>query len=104
MVTNIGSLGLEEAYVPLVPYSRVPLLLAVGAIQTEAVVEGDAIVAGQILRVFATFDHRVLDGMHASKMSKTLKRLFDDPVAGFGPLPEDKSTTANSGATASATV
>src|ERR1043165_2750767 len=25
MVTNIGSLGLEEAFVPLVPYSRVPL-------------------------------------------------------------------------------
>jgi hypothetical protein len=40
---------------------------------------------------FATFDHRVLDGMHAAKMAKTLKRLFDDPVAGFGPLPDDKT-------------
>ena len=87
MVTNIGSLGLEEGYVPLVPYSRVPLLLAVGAVQREPVVDGDAIVPGQVLRVFATFDHRVLDGMHAAQMAKTLKRLFDDPVAGFGPLP-----------------
>lgn len=91
MVTNIGSLGLEEGYVPLVPYSRVPLLLAVGAIQREAIVDGDTIVPGQVLRVFATFDHRVLDGMHAAKMAKTLKRLFDDPVAGFGPLPDDKA-------------
>jgi pyruvate/2-oxoglutarate dehydrogenase complex dihydrolipoamide acyltransferase (E2) component len=91
MVTNIGSLGLEEGYVPLVPYSRVPLLLAVGAIQREAIIDGDAIVPGQVLRVFATFDHRVLDGMHAAKMAKTLKRLFDDPVAGFGPLPDDKT-------------
>jgi len=92
MVTNIGSLGLEEGYVPLVPYSRVPLLLAVGTIQKEAVVEvvdgADTLVPGQVLRVFATFDHRVLDGMHASKMAKTLKRLFSDPVLGFGPLPE----------------
>ena len=87
MVTNIGSLGLEEGYVPLVPYSRVPLLLAVGAVQREPVVDGDAIVPGQVLRVFATFDHRVLDGMHAAQMAKTLKRLFDDPAAGFGPLP-----------------
>jgi pyruvate dehydrogenase E2 component (dihydrolipoamide acetyltransferase) len=86
MVTNIGSLGLEEAYVPLVPYSRVPLLLAVGAIQKEAVV--DAIVVGDVLRVFATFDHRVLDGMHAAKMQRTITRLFADPEAGFGPLPE----------------
>ena len=82
MVTNIGSLGLEEGYVPLVPYSRVPLLLAVGAVQREPVVDGDAIVPGQVLRVFATFDHRVLDGMHAAQMAKTLKRLFDDPAAG----------------------
>ncbi len=89
MVTNIGSLGLEEAYVPLVPYSRVPLLIAVGAVQREPVVDADgSIVAGDVLRVFATFDHRVLDGMHASKMQRTITRLFDDPEAGFGPLPE----------------
>jgi pyruvate/2-oxoglutarate dehydrogenase complex dihydrolipoamide acyltransferase (E2) component len=87
MVTNIGSLGLEEAYVPLVPYSRVPLLVAVGAIQEEAVVEDGKIVVGKVLRCFATFDHRVLDGMHASRMSKTLRKIFDDPETGFGPLP-----------------
>ena len=39
MVTNIGSLGLEEAYVPLVPYSKVPLLIAMGAVKKEAVVD-----------------------------------------------------------------
>lgn len=87
MVTNIGSLGLEEAYVPLVPYSRVPLLIALGAVKDEPVVEDGAIVPGKILRAFATFDHRVLDGMHAAKMSKTLKRIFADPEKELGPLP-----------------
>ncbi len=88
MVTNIGSLGLEEAYVPLVPYSRVPLLIALGAVKEEAVVEGGEVKVGKVIRAFATFDHRVLDGMHAAKMSKTLKRIFDDPENELGELPE----------------
>ena len=92
MVTNIGSLGLEEAYVPLVPYSRVPLLVAVGAVQEEAVVEDGKIVVGKVLRCFATFDHRVLDGMHAAHMSKVMRRVFDDPAAAFGPLPDNAPT------------
>ena len=89
MVTNVGSLGLEEAYVPLVPYSRVPLLLAVGAIRDEPVIDDDSgdIVKGRVLRVFATFDHRVLDGMHAAKMAKVIKAIFKDPEGTLGPLP-----------------
>jgi hypothetical protein len=87
MVTNIGSLGLEEAYVPLVPYSHVPLLIAVGAVQEEAVVKEGTIVVSKILRCCATFDHRVLDGVHASRMSRSIRQTFDDPEASFGPLP-----------------
>lgn len=93
MVTNIGSLGLEEAYVPLVPYSRVPLLIALGTVKDEPVVEDGEVVAGKILRAFATFDHRVLDGMHAAKMSKTLKRIFADPEGQLGALPAAASGT-----------
>lgn len=87
MVTNIGSLGLEEAYVPLVPYSHVPLLIALGAVKEEPVVEDGQIVVAKVLRAFATFDHRVLDGMHAAKMSKTITRIFADPERELGPLP-----------------
>jgi pyruvate/2-oxoglutarate dehydrogenase complex dihydrolipoamide acyltransferase (E2) component len=87
MVTNIGSLGLDEAYVPLVPYSHVPLLLAVGAVKSAAVVEGDRVVVGKVLRVSATFDHRVLDGSHAAKMSRVLRAFFDDPFGKLGPIP-----------------
>jgi pyruvate dehydrogenase E2 component (dihydrolipoamide acetyltransferase) len=88
MVTNIGSLGLEEGYVPLVPYSRVPLVLALGAIHEEAIVQDGTVAVGTVLRCFATFDHRVLDGMHAARMAKTLKKIFEDPEVGFGPLPK----------------
>ncbi|MCB9674576.1 MAG: 2-oxo acid dehydrogenase subunit E2 [Alphaproteobacteria bacterium] len=96
MVTNIGSLGLEEAYVPLVPYSRVPLLLAMGSVKKEPVVneETDAIEIKRVMRLFATFDHRVLDGAHAAKMSKTLKQVFADPWASFGAIPEGVAEAA----------
>jgi hypothetical protein len=90
MVTNIGSLGLEEAYVPLVPYSHVPLLIAVGAVQDEPVLEDGKVVPGKILRACATFDHRVLDGMHAAHMSKTITRVFADPEGMLGPLPRER--------------
>lgn len=87
MITNVGSLGLEEAFVPLVPYSRVPLLVAVGKVQEEALVRDGGVVVARTMKLFATFDHRILDGSHAARMAKTLTRVFADPEAHFGPIP-----------------
>ena len=85
MVTNIGSLGLKTAYVPLVPYSRVPLLVAMGEIEKRPVVdENDEIKIAQVMGLHATIDHRILDGAHAAHMSKTLKKWFSDPWTHFG--------------------
>ncbi len=87
MVTNIGSLGLEEAYVPLVPYSRVPLLVATGAVRRVPVVAADdTLEIADVMRVFATFDHRILDGRHAASMARILRRWFEDPFAHFDPI------------------
>lgn len=83
MVTNVGSLGLEAAYVPLVPYSHVPLLIAMGAVQQEAVVVDGAVSVATVMRVYATFDHRILDGSHAAIMAKTLKAWFEQPFEHF---------------------
>ena len=84
MVTNIGSLGLDTAFAPLVPYSRVPILIAVGAVR-EAVVarSGQAVIIPQI-RLCVTFDHRIIDGVQASHMSKTISRIFADPDKELG--------------------
>jgi len=86
MITNIGTLGLEEAYVPLVPYSKVPILLAVGAVKDEPVVEDGKIVVGKVMRVNATFDHRFIDGFHAAVMSKILRDHFENPYERFDKL------------------
>lgn len=88
MITNIGTLGLEEAYPPLVPYSRVPIVMAMGAVQDAPVVENGAVVPGRVMKVCATFDHRVLDGAHAAIMVRTLRSWMEDPEKHFGPVPE----------------
>ncbi len=100
MVTNIGSLGLEEAYVPLVPYSKVPLLVAMGAVKKVPVVDDDTdeIRIVRVMRLFATFDHRLLDGAHAAKMSAVLQDVFAHPEKHFGALDELPATEASEAA------
>ena len=80
MVTSIGSIGLETAFAPLVPYSRVPLLVAVGAVREQAVVKDGQVVAAKVIRLCATFDHRLIDGVQAAHMSRTLGQIFANPA------------------------
>lgn len=87
MITNVGALGLEEAYVPLVPYSRVPLLLALGAIRETPVARDGHVTIERTMKVCATFDHRLLDGAHAAAMSKILRVWIEDPTGHFDPIP-----------------
>lgn len=89
MITNIGSLGLAQAYVPLVPYSRVPLQVAMGAIEDAPVVDDGQLAVGKVMQVCATFDHRILDGSHTAHMAKTLRAWMEHPFEHFDPLPED---------------
>ncbi len=86
MVTNIGSLGLDQAYVPLVPYSKVPLLIAVGSVVETPIVEDGEVVVGKMMNLSATFDHRVLDGVHASVMARVVREWFADPFEYFDDL------------------
>jgi pyruvate/2-oxoglutarate dehydrogenase complex dihydrolipoamide acyltransferase (E2) component len=86
MITNIGSLGLNTAYVPLVPYARVPILIATGAVKDEAVVAHGQIVPGKVMRVNATFDHRFIDGFHASVMARVLRQWIEHPFDHFDKL------------------
>ena len=86
MITNIGSIGLEEAYVPLFPNSHVPLVLAVGAIEDLPAVENGVLVPAKVMKVCATMDHRILDGAHAAVMARTLRTWFQRPFEHFGPI------------------
>lgn len=87
MITNIGSLGLDQAYVPLVPYSGVPILIALGAVKEQPVAEDGQVVVGKVMNICATFDHRFIDGVHAAVLSKVVREYMDDPHGKFGPIP-----------------
>lgn len=87
VISNVGSLALDIAYVPLVPYTRVPIFVAIGTVQERPVVEDGQIVVGHVMNVCATFDHRFIDGFHASVMARTLHRMLEDPFTEFGPVP-----------------
>jgi pyruvate/2-oxoglutarate dehydrogenase complex dihydrolipoamide acyltransferase (E2) component len=81
MITNIGTLGLDMAYPPLVPYSRVPILAALGAVKDAPVVERGQLAVGKVMNVSVTFDHRFIDGAHAAAMARILRAIVEDPAA-----------------------
>jgi pyruvate/2-oxoglutarate dehydrogenase complex dihydrolipoamide acyltransferase (E2) component len=85
-VTNVGSLGLDMAFVPLVPYTRVPIFVAPGAVVDEPVVDDGRVVPGKVMRLCASFDHRFIDGLHASVLAKTVRELLEHPFENLDPL------------------
>jgi pyruvate dehydrogenase E2 component (dihydrolipoamide acetyltransferase) len=91
MITNIGSLGLDTAFAPLVPYSRVPLLLTLGVVKEKPVVKSGRVEVGQIIQICVTFDHRLIDGMHASKMVRSLQKIFANPEKELGFISESST-------------
>ena len=84
MITNVGGMGIDVAWAPLVPYTRVPLLLALGTIGDKAVVENGEVKARPVLSIGVTFDHRLIDGVHAAQMSDEFKKCFAEPEKYFG--------------------
>lgn len=86
MITNIGSLGLDEAYPPLVPYSRVPLVIAMGAVNDAPVVQDGKVIPAKVMRLSASFDHRILDGAHTAQMVRKLRERIEDPYTHFDSL------------------
>lgn len=83
IITNVGGLGLELAYAPLVPYSRVPIIILLGEAKKRAVVIDDKIELRETILMNFTVDHRFCDGMLLSKMAKMLHDVFDNPETYF---------------------
>lgn len=81
MVTNIGSLGADFAFTPIPYYSRVPFILSIGAIKDSPWVNPatKTLEVAQLCKLGITFDHRIIDGVHAANMSKTFKRYMENP-------------------------
>jgi len=92
MVSNVGSFGIGHGLAPLVPASRVPIILLVGEVVESAVVRKGEIVAAPMMTVGCTFDHRLIDGYQAGNMARVVKESLRDPYLAFG-LPSRSSST-----------
>jgi pyruvate/2-oxoglutarate dehydrogenase complex dihydrolipoamide acyltransferase (E2) component len=84
-----------------VPYSRVPILLAMGAVKEAPVVENGQLKVGKVMKVNATFDHRIIDGYHAAIMAKTLHEYLEHPFEKLDAIPKDGAPKAAQDGTSS---
>lgn len=85
VVTNLGSLGLERGYVAMVPYARVPLLLAPGQVRDAPVVEAGALVPGKLMTLTCTYDARLISVELAARVLRHIGAALEDPEAAWGP-------------------
>lgn len=80
-VTNLGMFGTEEFSAIINPPQSA--ILAVGAVRAEAVVEGDHLVVGTVMRVTLSVDHRVIDGAVAADWMRAFVALVENPLQMF---------------------
>ncbi|KAK9764303.1 hypothetical protein K7432_008293 [Basidiobolus ranarum] len=79
IVTSVGMLGIEDAYVPFSPYTNVSLFVLIGAIKDHVVVVDGQPAIRPMVNICATLDHRYLDGFQGATIGKKLERVFANP-------------------------
>ncbi|WP_404379991.1 2-oxo acid dehydrogenase subunit E2 [Knoellia locipacati] len=78
-VSNVGSLGLDEAFLAPLPFARTPVYLSIGAIQSKPVVVDGEVVVRPVVVLVATADHRIVDGAHAGQLAGIVRDLVLHP-------------------------
>ena len=79
MITSVGMFDAPVGFAPFFPLARCPIVICIGSTLEAAVVEDGKVVAGRVVNIQATMDHRIIDGVHAGLLSKELKELLTHP-------------------------
>ena len=79
MITSLGMHGVDEAYAPMTPVARCLMIMLVPQVKDRVVVENGQMVIRPILKLFATFDHRIIDGHSAAVICRELRTILDAP-------------------------
>src|SRR5262249_8206207 len=74
-ITSLGSFGID-AFTPII-HSPECAILGVGRIARIPVVRGDEVVAGDVMTLSVTFDHRIVDGAPAARFLRSLVRRIE---------------------------
>ena len=83
MLSSIGVFDVDNAFAPLVPSSRSPLVVLPGAIHEEAVAEDGEVVARDVITVCTTADHRCYDGYQGGLFVDTMRSMIEQPREHF---------------------
>ncbi|MCF8459496.1 MAG: pyruvate dehydrogenase complex dihydrolipoamide acetyltransferase [Flavobacteriales bacterium] len=81
-ISNLGMFGIDEFTAIINPPDS--CIMAVGGIEEIPVVKNGQIVAGNVMKVTLSCDHRVVDGASGAKFLKTFKKLMENPVLLLG--------------------
>jgi pyruvate dehydrogenase E2 component (dihydrolipoamide acetyltransferase) len=80
-ISNLGMFGIDSFTAIINPPDA--CILAVGGIAQEPVVKNGQIVAGNVMNVTLSCDHRVVDGATGSAFLQTLKSYLEEPIRMF---------------------
>lgn len=77
-ISNLGMFGIDEFTAIINPPDA--CILAVGGIQAVPVVKNGQVVAGNVMKLTLSCDHRVVDGATGAAFLQTVKSLLEEPV------------------------
>lgn len=77
-ISNLGMYGVKSFTAIVNPPES--MILALGGIRTEAVWNGQAFEARQIMTMTGSFDHRFIDGAYGAGFMLRLKTLLEEPA------------------------
>jgi pyruvate dehydrogenase E2 component (dihydrolipoamide acetyltransferase) len=80
IITSVGMFGIDSAFAPFVPLARCPMLILVPEVRPRPWAVGESAVVRPVLRLCATFDHRIIDGAAAGRFAARLTELFASPA------------------------
>lgn len=78
-LSNLGMYGISHFQAIINPPQAA--ILAVGGIQDVPIVKSGQVVAGQVVHLSLSADHRVIDGVLAAEFLRTLQTYLENPVA-----------------------
>lgn len=81
VLTNIGSIGLEEGFAPIPCPTHCSIVACLGKVSKKAVVVGtdDKIEVRPMMKCVFTFDHRQGDAAIVLQMLKIMRHIVEDP-------------------------
>lgn len=79
VISPVGSLGIEQAYIPLFPLSRTPISLSIGKPVLKPTLFQNNYIPKPHVTFSITIDHRIIDGYPIARALRLFKKICAEP-------------------------